>query len=64
MFALEECHAQGFLRRVFGQCNEAKRNLNKCLREARLARTRENHEKAKERNAKVQDAWKEIDSNS
>ena len=64
MYALEECHAQGFLHRVFGGCNEAKRNLNKCLRQARLERTKENHEKAREKNAKVQQAWKEIDANS
>jgi COX assembly protein 2 len=64
MFALEECHARGFLYQMFGGCNEAKRALNKCLREARLERTKLNFEKSKVRNDKVKQMWKEVDENS
>ena len=61
MELLEECHAQGFLHKVMGNCNEAKTNVNKCLRAERLERTRLNREKAKQRRAIVEQAWKEID---
>jgi COX assembly protein 2 len=64
MYALEECHARSWIVRVTGGCNEAKRAVNKCLREARLERTRENHEKSKARNEAIRSAWAEIDANS
>ena len=61
MEILEECHAQGFIHKMLGNCNEAKTNLNKCLRAERLERTRLNREKAKERRALVEKVWAEID---
>ena len=61
MEILEECHAQGFWHKVMGNCNEAKNNLNKCLRAERLERTRLNREKAKERRTRIEKAWAEID---
>jgi COX assembly protein 2 len=64
MYALEECHARGFLYKVIGGCNEAKRNLNKCLRAARIERTKENLEKSKAKNDKIKAMWKEVDENS
>jgi COX assembly protein 2 len=64
MHALEECHARGWLTRITGGCNNAKTVVNRCLREARLQRTQENHEKSKEKNAKLRSAWAEIDANS
>lgn len=63
MNALDECHAQGFLWSAIGSCNKAKREVNKCLRAERLARTRENLEKAKAMRAKREAGWDEIDAN-
>ena len=64
MSALEECHAQGFLHKVLGNCNSAKMEVNKCLRAERLERTVKNREKAKEKKARIQKVWKEIDEES
>ncbi|KAK1240924.1 hypothetical protein MKX07_006357 [Trichoderma sp. CBMAI-0711] len=33
--ALEECHAQGFMHKAAGGCNDAKILVDKCLREQR-----------------------------
>ncbi|KAK5001439.1 hypothetical protein LTR28_012645 [Elasticomyces elasticus] len=64
MSALEECHARGFLWKSLGMCNEAKTAVNKCLRGARLERTAANREKAKEKRARIERVWREIDENS
>jgi COX assembly protein 2 len=64
MNALDECHARGFLYAAVGNCNKAKREVNKCLRAERLDRTKENREKAKIERAKREAAWAEIDKNS
>lgn len=64
MAALDECHARGFLHKVLGNCNDAKRDVNKCLRAERLERTARNREKAKEKKARIQRVWKEIDDES
>ena len=64
MTALDECHARGFLYRSVGMCNEAKRQVNKCLRVARLERTKANREKAKAQREKIKQIWAEIDGNS
>jgi COX assembly protein 2 len=64
MAALDECHAQGFLHKVLGNCNGAKREVNKCLRAERLERTARNRQIAKEKREKIQGIWKEIDENS
>ena len=64
MAALEECHAQGFLYSVLGNCNSAKREVNKCLRAERLERTARAREKAKEKRERIQRAWNEIDQES
>ena len=64
MAQLEECHAQGFLHRVFGMCNDAKTQLNKCLREERLNRMRQNRLRDAEKKERVRKRWAEIDENS
>lgn len=64
MQALEECHARGFMYKLVGNCNEAKRDVNMCLRAARLERTATNREKAKMDRQKLEEKWKEIDLNS
>lgn len=64
MNALDECHARGFLLSAIGTCNEAKRQVNMCLRAERLARTAANREKAKKERARIKAAFAEIDANS
>ncbi len=64
MSALDECHAQGFLHKMTGGCNDAKRDVNKCLRAERLERTARNREKAKEKRERIEKIWKEIDEES
>lgn len=61
MIALEECHAQGYLHKLVGGCNEAKTAVNKCLREERIKRQRKNLEEARANRAKMEAIWKEID---
>ena len=61
---LEECHERRLIYRVFGVCNEAKVNVNKCLRAARVDRSEQNRREAKEKRAKVEATWKDIDMNS
>lgn len=64
MNALEECHARGFLWKSMGMCSEAKRAVNRCLRSERLERTKQNREVAKEKRAKIEKVWAEIDAES
>ena len=62
--ALEECHERSLGLRIFGLCNEAKVEVNKCLRAARQAKQAQNRERAKQERAKVEARWREIDMNS
>ena len=64
MAILDECHARGFLWRCVGGCTNAKTDVNRCLRAARLERTRKNQEAAKEKRKKIESVWKEVDENS
>ena len=64
MQILDECHTRGFLHVMTGGCNEAKRNVNACLRAERLERTAKNREKAKIEREKRLQLWREIDENS
>ena len=64
MAALEECHARGFLHKVLGNCTNAKREVNKCLRAERLERAARNRKEAKEKRKKIEAIWKEIDDES
>lgn len=63
IMALEQCHNRGFLYKASGMCNQAKHNMNMCLRAERLERTRGNHEKARAKRDKIAAVWKEIDEN-
>ena len=64
MAVLDECHAKGFMHKVMGNCNDAKQDVNKCLRAERLERTAQNREKGKEKKKRIDRAWKEIDEES
>jgi COX assembly protein 2 len=55
---------QGFLWKSMGMCNDAKTQVNKCLRAQRLERTRLNREAAKIKREHIKEKWAEIDSNS
>ena len=47
-----------------GMCNDAKTQVNKCLRAQRLERTRLNREAAKIKREQINEKWAEIDNNS
>lgn len=57
MNALDECHARGFLYKVMGNCNETKRQVNKCLAAERYARAKRNREDAKENRKRIEQIW-------
>lgn len=59
MNMLDECHAQGFLFKAVGNCNEIKRNVNRCLGAERYERARKNREKARANREKIEKLWKE-----
>jgi COX assembly protein 2 len=61
---LEECHARGFMWKVFGNCTDAKHKVNLCLRAQRLDRTAMNRQIAKEKREHIKKVWAEIDENS
>ena len=50
--------------KVMGMCNDAKTNVNKCLRAQRLERSKANREAAKVKRAQIEAKWAEIDENS
>ena len=64
MAILDECHARGFMHKLFGGCNDAKRDVNACLRAERLERQAKNREVAKKERARIKALWNEIDENS
>lgn len=64
MNILDECHARGFLWKAMGQCNDAKTQVNKCLRAQRLERTRLNREAAKAKSQAIKEKWAETAANS
>lgn len=57
MTALDECHAQGFLWKALGNCNDIKRDVNKCLSDERWARAKRNRDDAREKRARVEKLW-------
>ncbi|KAI5278352.1 hypothetical protein KEM52_004714 [Ascosphaera acerosa] len=61
MTALEECHAKGFLHKALGNCNEIKREVNRCLGRERAATIRRNHDAAMAKRKKVEELWREAD---
>jgi COX assembly mitochondrial protein 2 len=64
MSILDECHEKGFLFKAFGGCNQAKREVNKCLRAERLLRSRANREKSRAKREEIEAEWAVIDANS
>jgi len=60
---LDECHARGFLWKMFGNCTDAKYKVNMCLRAQRLERTRLNREAAREKRKHIEKVWAENDLN-
>ncbi|OAL65306.1 UPF0287 family protein [Trichophyton rubrum] len=59
MTMLDECHAKGFMHKVFGNCNDIKREVNRCLYAERLKRASRNREKARENRARIEKLWDE-----
>ncbi|KAI0646836.1 UPF0287-domain-containing protein [Trametes meyenii] len=57
--ALDACHVDGWSRWT-GACNQAKHDLNMCLRKERIDRTTKNREDAKIRRQKTEQAWKDL----
>lgn len=57
--ALEACHAN-FWTKWTGGCNTAKNQLNSCLHKETMVRASKNREDAKVRQAKKEQAWKEL----
>jgi COX assembly protein 2 len=64
MTLLDECHERGFLFKAIGGCNEAKRDVNRCLRAERLVRQRANREKTAEKRRQIEEEWARIDANT
>lgn len=61
MAALEECHARSFFFKATGGCNEAKRQVNKCLAKERAKRQTKNREEARARRQKYEEAIRQRD---
>lgn len=59
MTALDECHARGFLWKMMGQCNDIKREVNRCLGAERAKRAKKNRDEARERRARIEKIWAE-----
>lgn len=59
MNALDECHSRGFLWKAMGQCNDIKRDVNRCLGAERAKRAKQNRDQAMERRARVEKLWAE-----
>lgn len=64
MTALEECHARGFLWKAVGMCNDAKTEVNKCLRAERVKMQAANRHAAWDKRDKIRAMWDEMDKNS
>jgi COX assembly protein 2 len=57
MTALDECHAKGFLWKAVGNCNDIKREVNKCLSAERYDRAKRNREEARSNRRRIEDIW-------
>jgi len=57
---LESCHARGFLWKVLGNCNDAKRRVNECMIAVRAERQRQNRIQARESRDKFQQSLKDL----
>ncbi|KAI9371995.1 UPF0287-domain-containing protein [Aspergillus egyptiacus] len=59
MTALDECHARGFLHKALGNCNDIKRDVNKCLAGERYQRAKRNRDEAREKRKRIEKIWAE-----
>ncbi|KAL4929268.1 COX assembly mitochondrial protein [Aspergillus undulatus] len=59
MTALDECHAKGFLHKALGNCNDIKRDVNKCLAGERYERAKRNRDDAREKRRRIERIWAE-----
>ncbi|KAJ5155301.1 UPF0287-domain-containing protein [Penicillium capsulatum] len=57
MTALDECHARGFLYKALGNCNDIKRDVNKCLASERYDRAKRNRDEARGNRRRIEDIW-------
>ncbi|KAI0078160.1 hypothetical protein K474DRAFT_1558748, partial [Panus rudis PR-1116 ss-1] len=57
--ALEDCHANAWAKWT-GGCNQAKLDLNNCLKQDRANQQTKNREAAKQRREKMEKAWQEL----
>ncbi|KAJ5721513.1 UPF0287-domain-containing protein [Penicillium malachiteum] len=57
MTALDECHARGFLYKALGNCNDIKRDVNKCLAAERFDRAKRNRDEARSNRRRIEDIW-------
>lgn len=59
MNALDECHARGFLYKAIGNCNDVKRDVNRCLGAERYARAKRNRDQARENRKRMERIWED-----
>lgn len=59
MNALDECHARGFIYKALGNCNDIKRDVNKCLSAERYARAKKNRDVARDNRKRIEQIWGE-----
>ncbi|KAJ5280507.1 hypothetical protein N7478_005879 [Penicillium angulare] len=57
MTALDECHARGFLYKALGNCNDIKRDVNRCLASERFDRAKRNRDEARSNRRRIEDIW-------
>ncbi|KAL3461084.1 cytochrome c oxidase biogenesis protein Cmc1 like-domain-containing protein [Aspergillus heterothallicus] len=57
MTALDECHARGFIHKALGNCNDIKRDVNRCLAGERYARAKRNRDDAREKRKRIEKIW-------
>ncbi|KAF4960724.1 hypothetical protein FSARC_10403 [Fusarium sarcochroum] len=58
--ALEECHAQGFMHKAIGSCNDAKEAVNACLKVERSKMQAENRNAARAKRDKIKEQQREL----
>ncbi|CAO3647595.1 unnamed protein product [Cunninghamella blakesleeana] len=59
--ALDQCHSANSFNKFLGFCNEAKRQVDLCLKEEFLAQRAGNKQKTKEKRKKMEQIWKDMD---
>lgn len=61
MTILDECHSRGFFFKALGGCNDAKRDVNRCLRAERMERAKLNRDKTAQKRREVEEEWRIIE---